>query len=253
MRKMRLTVSYDGTNYHGFQVQPTGPTIQGELEKALSKVTGKQIRVIGSGRTDAGVHARGQVIHFETDSTIPPDRWPAALNVLLPDDIVVTEGKEVPPDFHARYDVAAKTYRFLIDNHRVKNVFLRNQAWFVPQPLDIERMAAAAGRLIGEHDFTSFSSAKTGVENRVRRIYHIDIDKEGRLIWFTFRGNGFLYNMVRIITGTLVEIGKGKREPGEMAEILAARDRTKAGKTAPPQGLYLWSVEYANTTQPIDS
>ncbi|MBO8172796.1 MAG: tRNA pseudouridine(38-40) synthase TruA [Bacillaceae bacterium] len=253
MRKIKLIVSYDGTDYHGFQTQPGGATIQDELEKAIAHLTGKSVRITGSGRTDAGVHARGQVVHFDTDSSIPPEKWAAALNSKLPEDIIVRHSEAVLPDFHARYDVTAKTYKYLIDQGPVKNVFLRNRAWHIPQTLNLNRMKEAAQYLEGEHDFTSFCSAKTDVEDRVRTLYQVEIKEEGtdgNEIWLTFRGSGFLYNMVRIMTGTLVEVGMGQRGPLEIRQLLLEKDRTRAGKTAPPHGLYLWSVEYKKTTGP---
>lgn len=246
-RKIKLTISYDGTGYGGFQIQPNAPTIQQHLEEAISNVAQEQIKIIGSGRTDAGVHARGQVIHFESGCSIPPERWPLALNRLLPADIVVVSAEEVPDSFHARFDVKAKTYQYLIYNAPIKDVFLRQYSWHVPQPLDDDLMDEASRYLSGRHDFTSFCSPKTEITDRVREISRADVSRSGQLIRLTFRGNGFLYNMVRIITGTLVEIGLKKRSPEEIKEILAARDREHAGPTAPPQGLCLWEVSYDNS------
>ncbi len=243
-KRIKLTVSYEGTRYHGFQRQPTGITVQESLEKAIEQLQGEPVRIVGSGRTDAGVHARGQVVHFDTEAAIPPERWGAALNSVLPDDIVVRQSEQVSSSFHARYDVKSKTYRYLIDHGRVRDVFLRNRAWHISRPLDLESMVTAATAFVGTHDFTAFCSAKADVGNRVRTITRVDIEKDGNRIWLTFMGNGFLYNMVRIMTGTLVEVGAGKRDVAEIPHLIEAKDRTLTGITAPPQGLYLWSVDY---------
>ncbi|GAB7387264.1 tRNA pseudouridine(38-40) synthase TruA [Bacillaceae bacterium] len=253
MVRIKLTVSYDGTNYHGFQVQPHGKTIQGELERALWRLTQRKTAVVGSGRTDAGVHAKGQVVHFDTDSTIPVDRWCLALNSVLPADIVATDAEEVGPTFHARNDVAWKTYRYSVDRSRYPDVFWRRYAFHVPWPLDVPAMKEAAAHLVGEHDFTSFCSARTEIENKVRTLAAIEIVEENHLLHTYVRGNGFLYNMVRIIMGTLLEVGQGKREPEDMRAILLGRDRSLAGVTAPAHGLTLWEVEYAknNGTQRV--
>lgn len=243
-KRIKLTVSYEGTRYHGFQRQPMGITVQETLEKAIEQLQGEPVRIVGSGRTDAGVHARGQVVHFDTTATIPPERWGAALNSVLPDDIVIRRSEQVSDTFHARYDVKSKTYRYLIDHGRVRDVFLRNMAWHIAQPLDLVAMKKAAAAFVGTHDYTAFCSAKTDVENRVRTITQMHIETDENRMWLTFTGNGFLYNMVRIMTGTLVEVGMGKRDAAEIPLMIEAKDRTLTGITAPPQGLYLWSVDY---------
>ncbi|MED1800690.1 tRNA pseudouridine(38-40) synthase TruA [Brevibacillus porteri] len=244
MKRLRCVLAYDGTDFSGFQVQPDQVTVQGEIEAALNRVTGEDIQVFGSGRTDAGVHARGQVIHFDTSSNIPMDKWRFVLNNQLPDSIVIRTVEEVDASFHARFDVQVKEYRYCIDNTPVADVFRHRYADHVRFPLDVDAMQQAAHYLVGEHDFTSFCSAKTYVEDKVRTVYGVTVEKSGDEVWVTCRGNGFLYNMVRIIVGTLVEVGQGKRNPAELREILAACDREKAGKTAPAKGLTMWEVVY---------
>ncbi|NTU24185.1 tRNA pseudouridine(38-40) synthase TruA [Brevibacillus sp. HB1.2] len=244
MKRLRCVLAYDGTDFSGFQVQPDQVTVQGEIEAALNRVTGEDIQVFGSGRTDAGVHARGQVIHFDTSSNIPMDKWRFVLNNQLPDSIVIRTVEEVDASFHARFDVQVKEYRYCIDNTPVADVFRHRYADHVRFPLDVYAMQQAAHYLVGEHDFTSFCSAKTYVEDKVRTVYGVTVEKSGDEVWVTCRGNGFLYNMVRIIVGTLVEVGQGKRNPAELREILAACDREKAGKTAPAKGLIMWEVVY---------
>ncbi|MGG4456648.1 tRNA pseudouridine(38-40) synthase TruA [Brevibacillus porteri] len=244
MKRLRCVLAYDGTDFSGFQVQPDQVTVQGEIEAALNRVTGEDIQVFGSGRTDAGVHARGQVIHFDTSSNIPMDKWRFVLNNQLPDSIVIRTVEEVDASFHARFDVQVKEYRYCINNNPVADVFRHRYADHVRFPLDVDAMQQAAHYLVGEHDFTSFCSAKTYVEDKVRTVYGLTVEKIGDEVWVTCRGNGFLYNMVRIIVGTLVEVGQGKRSPAELREILAACDREKAGKTAPAMGLTMWEVVY---------
>lgn len=250
-RKIRLEFAYEGTHFHGFQRQSPGKrTVQGELERVLSRLTGEPIVVYGSGRTDAGVHARAQVAHFETASAIPVERWPHILNQHLPPDIVVRRAELAPPSFHARYDARAKEYRYWIDRGEVPGLWVRRFSWHVRYPLDVEAMREAAGHLVGTHDFTTFSSAKTPLENRVRTLYAVNITEEtvqeSPLLVISVMGNGFLYNMVRIIVGTLVDVGRGRLAASAIPELLAARDRTRAGMTAPPQGLILWKVLYYN-------
>ncbi|USG66085.1 tRNA pseudouridine(38-40) synthase TruA [Brevibacillus ruminantium] len=244
MRRLKCLVAYDGTDYSGFQVQPDQVTIQGEIEAALQRVTGESIQIAGSGRTDAGVHARGQVFHFDTSSSIPVDKWRFVLNNQLPDAIVIRSMEEASPSFHARFDVKVKEYRYCIDNNPVADVFRHRYADHIRYPLDVEAMQQAARHLIGTHDFTSFCSAKTFVEDKVRTVYDLRVERDGQEVWVICRGNGFLYNMVRIIAGTLVEVGQGKRHPDDLQRILLARDRELAGKTAPAKGLTMWEVVY---------
>jgi len=246
MRNIRLTIEYDGTNYCGWQVQENGPTIQGSVEKALLAVTGEKITINGSGRTDAGVHARGQVGNFTTCSTIPGEKFAYALNNKLPRDIVIKESAEAPEDFHARFSAIGKKYSYLIYNSKFPSALLRNYAYHVNycERLDIGRIEKAAEAFIGTYDFSGFMAAGSIVKNTVRTIYELSIVKEGELLRFDFKGNGFLYNMVRIITGTLLYAGIGRINPEEMKDIIESRDRERAGITAPPNGLYLEEVYY---------
>lgn len=245
--RMKCIVSYDGTSFSGYQVQPGKRTVQSELEKALAVLhKGKEIKVAASGRTDAGVHARGQVIHFDTNLTIPSDRWPKALNSLLPSDVVLLSAEQAADDFHARFSAVKKEYRYVISREMLPDVFTRNFAYHYPYQLDIEAIRLAGSKLLGTHDFTSFCSAKTESEDRVRTIFSFEASEEGSLLTFRFAGSGFLYNMVRILTGTLLEIGSGAKRPDEIPAIIEAKNRGLAGKTAPAHGLYLWSVEYDN-------
>lgn len=244
MRRIKLTVAYDGTDYCGWQIQPNGITVEEVLNRALSRLTGEKIRVIGASRTDAGVHARGSVAVFDTASTVPPERFAYAVNPLLPEDIVVVGAEEVPQDWHPRYQNSVKTYEYHILNREMPDPLRRRESWHVSFPLDLDSMREAAAYLRGEHDFRSFCSIHTGVKTTVRTIYTLDIDRSGNLITIRISGNGFLYNMVRIIAGTLVEVGRGFRTPENVRDILNAEEREKAGATAPPQGLVLVSIAY---------
>lgn len=247
MRNIKLTVAYDGTAYHGFQEQRgTGlPTVQEELEKALSGLAGRRVQVIGAGRTDAGVHARGQVINFDARGwNIPTDRIPQAMNGVLPHDIAVLGAGDVPEDFHSRFSARAKEYRYAIYNSRLPDPFLRRYSCFFPRALDIGEMREASNYLKGKHDFSAFKAEGTPVKSAVRTIFDISFIQSGHIIELVFLGDGFLYNMVRIITGTLLEVGLKKYPPQRVSEILASGDRTKAGPTAPPQGLCLVKVYY---------
>jgi tRNA pseudouridine38-40 synthase len=245
MQRYRCIISYDGSGFSGYQVQPNKRTIQLELEAALAKMhKDATVKVVGSGRTDAGVHAKGQVIHFDSSLLIPENRWEVALNSLLPEDISVLEVKKVSESFHARFDAVGKEYRYVLQLSSKRDPFQRKFAYQYPFRLNVEAMRAASKYFLGTHDFTSFCSAKTEVEDKVRTIEAIDFFMEGNLLTFRFVGNGFLYNMVRILVGTLLEVGSGQRLPSEMQDILANRDRRLAGKTAPAQGLYLWEVFY---------
>lgn len=253
VRNIRFVVSYDGTAYSGFQTQPSGNTIQDQLEAAIRMLTGEEVKLTASGRTDAGVHARGQVCNFHTHSSIPVERWSLALNSRLPKDIVVVGADEVPYEFHARKSAKRKTYRYTIRTGRFPDVFQRAFQFHHPARLDAAAMREAIECLEGEHDFTSFCSVKTEAESHVRTIYEAnleDIPESGEtahpagLLRISITGNGFLYNMVRIIVGTLIEIGEGKRPSSEMRDILLAKERDRAGPTAVAHGLMLWRVEY---------
>ena len=244
MRRIMLTVAYDGTDYCGWQVQPNGITIEEVLNRALSRLTREDIAVTGASRTDAGVHAEGNVAVFDTASTIPPGRFSYAVNTLLPEDVVVVKSEEVAADWHPRYQESVKTYAYHILNREMPDPVRRKYVWHVNCPLDLEKMRTAAEYLTGEHDFKSFCSIHTGAKTTVRTIYSMDVERSGEVITIRVSGNGFLYNMVRIITGTLVEAGRGFRQPESVKELLDADERGKAGPTAPAQGLLLESIEY---------
>jgi len=246
MKRMKCILSYDGTNFSGFQIQPRKRTVHGEIEKALKKIhKGRAIRIQASGRTDSGVHAKGQTIHFDTDYRIPLTNWKQALNTLLPKDMYVHQVKVVPTDFHVRYDVIKKEYRYYIWNEQERDVLKQNYYYQFPYPLQIEKMQAACVYLQGEHDFTTFSSAKSTIKgSKIRTLSHISCEQNGNEIEFILRGDGFLYHMVRIIIGCLVDIGQGKREASDIPALLQRKDRQLLGETVPAQGLYLWEVNY---------
>ncbi len=245
MKRIRLLVSYDGTDYCGWQIQPNGITIEEILNEKLKKLTGEDIHVIGASRTDSGVHALGNVAVFDTDSPIPPERMAYALNQKLPADIVIVKSEEVPPDWHPRYqEQISKTYEYHIYNAQIPDPLKRRYSTFVSFPLDVGKMQDGAAYLEGEHDFASFCNIRTNAENTVRRIDRIEIEKEDRDITIRVTGNGFLYNMVRIIAGTLIRVGRGFYTPEKVKEILEAEERTEAGVTAPPEGLTLVKIEY---------
>lgn len=245
MQRYKCIISYDGSGFSGYQVQPNKRTVQSEVEAALAKMhKGCQVKVVGSGRTDAGVHAKGQVIHFDSPLSIPEEKWVIALNSLLPDDISIQTIELTSESFHARFNTIGKEYRYDLLNSTIRDPFGRKYAYHYPYKLDLAAIKEASNYLLGTHDFTSFCSAKTEVEDKVRTIESIDLTMEGELFTFRFVGNGFLYNMVRILVGTLLEVGSGERKPAEIKGILAEKDRRMAGKTAPPQGLYLWQVFY---------
>ena len=245
MRRIRLRVAYDGTAYCGWQVQPEVPTIEGELNQAISRLTKEEIIVIGASRTDAGVHAKGNVAVFDTESTIPADRFAYALNPLLPEDIVVVASDEVAADWHPRHCDTEKTYEYKILNSKFPDPMRRRDTYHVSFDLNLEKMREAAGYLKGEHDFKSFCSNRRMKKSTVRTIYSIDLkEKEGEIV-ITYTGNGFLHHMIRILTGTLLEAGMKKRSLSSVAELLEVRDREKAGFTAPAKGLTLEKVLYS--------
>lgn len=244
MRRVKLTIAYDGTNYCGWQIQPNGITIEEVVNKALSKLTGENIVVIGASRTDSGVHAMGNVAVFDTNTTIPPERIAMAVNRILPDDIVVVKSEEVPLDFHPRYCDCEKTYEYHIVNIRISIPTKRLTNYFVSYELNIEKMREGASYLVGEHDFASFCNIKTDVESTVRTVKELEVLKNGNEITIRISGNGFLYNMVRIIVGTLIRVGRGFYEPKQVKEILEAKNRKAAGVTAPPHGLMLMEIRY---------
>lgn len=249
MRIVRLTLSYDGTDFYGWQYQPDKRTVQAVLEQAVEQVTGVWTRVCASSRTDAGVHALGQVASFPTATRLDNDTLRRALNAVLPEDVSVREVRDAPDGFHATRDALRKRYRYVIQDGRIRDPIGRRYAWFVPHHLDAEAMQQAAGALLGEHDFSSFECTGSERESSVRTIYDLRVERRmtdhGERIMMEVEANGFLYNMVRNIAGSLMSVGKGRHAPGWLAEVLAARDRTLAGMTAPPQGLFLLWVKYA--------
>ena len=292
MKRIKLTVAYDGTEYSGWQIQPNAPTIEAELDAAIEQLTGEILHVTGASRTDAGVHALGNVAVFDTESTIPGNRWAYAVNRYLPPQISVVNSREVKPDFHPRHCNTRKIYEYKILNTKFPIPQLRNYAWYVPGCLDVNLMRRAAEMLIGEHDYKSFCCVRTQAESTVRTVYSIELEETpvpgadarmnklqapsdsaslsgpqvagesaglsaapaqgeateqaGRIITIRITGNGFLYNMVRIITGTLVWAGKGFITPEDVKAMLEKCDRNAAGQTAPPQGLTLVNIEYVD-------
>jgi len=245
VHNVRMVLEYDGSNYHGWQRQKNALAVQQVVEETLEKLYKRKIRVIAAGRTDRGVHAKGQNINFKVqDNPIPVNRLPLAVNSLLPSDIAAVHAEEKPLDFHARYDVKSKVYSYRILNRKYPSPLLRNYSWHVNQPLNIDKMKAAMKYFLGEHDFTSFQASGNCVKNAVRTIQDLHLEKHGDILVFRIKGNGFLYNMVRIIIGTLVEIGLGKIPPNSIPRIIEAKDRNLAGPTAPPNGLCLEHVEY---------
>lgn len=257
MKRIKLTVAYDGTNYHGWQVQPNAVTIEGKLNEAISELTKESIQVIGASRTDAGVHALGNVAVFDTESCIPGEKFSYALNQRLPDDIVIQQSQEVDKDFHPRYCTCEKTYEYVILNRKFPLPEYRNTAFFYYGDLDIKAMQEATKAFLGEHDFAGFCSAGAQVKTTVRTIYELTVEKKDNdMICIRVRGNGFLYNMVRIIAGTLLEVGKGNIEAKSLENRIAAADRSQAGPTAPARGLKLIRIQYisdpASCTQEAD-
>ncbi|GAA1386957.1 tRNA pseudouridine(38-40) synthase TruA [Peribacillus frigoritolerans] len=245
MPKYKCVIAYDGTDFAGYQVQPEKRTIQSEFEAVLAQMhKGTIIKVTASGRTDSGVHAKGQVLHFESPLTFPTENWIKAFSALLPTDIIALEVDIVPDDFHARFHTTGKEYRYIVARSKLRDPFKRNYAYHYPYPLNVEAMREAISYLIGTHDFTSFCSAKTEVVDKVRTIKEMDFEESDDFLVFRFVGEGFLYNMVRILVGTLLDVGSGKMSPHDMSGILDKKDRSFAGKTAPAQGLYLWKVFY---------
>ena len=244
MKRVKLVVAYDGMNYHGWQVQDNGITIEEVLNRTISELVQEDIKVIGASRTDAGVHACGNVAVFDTESRIPGDKFSFALNQRLPEDIRIQESCEVDADFHPRYADTVKTYEYNILNRRFELPSKRLYAAFCYYPMDIGRMNQAAAYLVGEHDFKSFCSAGAQVQTTVRTIYAVNVTKDDDMVHIRITGNGFLYNMVRIIAGTLMQVGTGLMEPEQVKEILEARDRSKAGPTAVAKGLTLVEIRY---------
>ena len=244
MKRVMLTVAYDGTAYHGWQIQPNGETIEGILNRCLSETLGEKIEVIGASRTDSGVHAMGNIAVFDTDSPIPADKISYALNQRLPEDIKIQKSEEVASDFHPRHCESRKTYEYRIYCAPFPMPVKRLYAHYTYIPMDVERMCRGASYLVGKHDFKSFCSAEAQVETTVRQVDSVEVVQEGQEIVIRVAGRGFLYNMVRIIAGTLMEVGRGHIVPEEVKTILEAKDRQAAGPTAPACGLTLVKYEF---------
>ncbi len=249
IKRIKLTVAYDGTHYCGWQIQKNGITVEEVLNRTLTKFFKTEIAVIGASRTDSGVHALGNVAVFDVDVTMPPEKISYAINNLLPDDIRIQRSEEVALDFHPRYCDTRKTYEYQIYNAQFPNPLMRLYSHFVYYHLDEEKMQQAADYLVGEHDFKSFCTPKDDVENTVRTIYYIQVMREGDVVRIRINGNGFLYNMVRIIVGSLMKVGMGMIPPEYVKEILDAKDRTKAGHKAAACGLTLVEIEYPQNEQ----
>jgi tRNA pseudouridine38-40 synthase len=250
MRNLKVILSYDGADFSGWQVQPAAPTVQGTLASAIGRITGEKVLPQGSGRTDAGVHALAQVMTFVTESSVPTGNFVKALNDILPASVRVLQVEEAPLEFHARHSARAKTYRYRVFRQPICPPFLARYVWHYPYPLAEEKMAGAAARVAGEHDFTSFAAAdpERGGEDApvssVRQIFSSSWERSGEEFVYTVRGSGFLHHMVRNLVGTFILVGKGTLQVEDVALILAARNRSAAGATAPASGLYLVSVEY---------
>ncbi len=244
VRNIKLVIAYDGTNYSGWQTQLNRPTIQETIEDGISIITKEKIGLTGSGRTDSGVHALGQVANFKAHTRIPEDKIKIALNANLPSDIRILDSVDVSPDFHSRFDALDKTYMYQIYNDRVGNPFYSRYSSFVPQNLNIDEMVEALKLLVGTHDFKGFMASGSETKTTVRTVYDAKLLKEGNLIKIYIKGNGFLYNMVRIIAGTLIDIGKGLKDKSCIEKTLLDKDRSILGQTANPEGLFLMEVNY---------
>ncbi len=244
MKRMLLTLSYDGTAYHGWQIQPNGITVQQVLQEGLFKVLGKPTGATGCSRTDAGVHAKEFCCHIDCDDNIPDSAFLRGLNSALPSDIAVKEVKQVAADFHARYNAKGKTYKYRILNSNIKDPFLSRYSWQIERKLDADKMNAFCERIVGTHDFYAFSSSGRTVEDTVRTVSDCFAERNGDEILLTVTANGFLYNMVRIIVGTAIEVSDGKINPIDTEEIFKSKRRDLAGVTAKPEGLMLWKVYY---------
>lgn len=248
MKRVKLIVAYDGTNYCGWQIQPNGITVEEVLNRHLSELLKEPIKVVGASRTDSGVHALGNVAVFDTTARMPADKISYAMNTRLPADIRILDSMEVDSDFHPRKSRTIKTYEYCIYNRRFPDPTRRLYSYFTYYKLDVEAMRKAASYLVGTHDFKSLSTWKEEVPDTVRTIYSLDITQEDHLIRIRIKGNGFLYNMVRIIAGTLMQAGQGVIRPEDMEKILEAKDRSAGGPTARPEGLTLVCIEYPDET-----
>lgn len=249
MKRILLVVAYDGTNYHGWQFQDNAIAVEQVLTEACKDLFQEEIVLIGASRTDTGVHAMGNVAVFDTDTRIPAEKICYALNQRLPEDIRIQRSFEVPDSFHPRYTKTEKIYEYTIENKKICLPTNRLYSYFVYQQLDIEAMQRAAAYFVGEHDFQSFCAAGSQVKSTVRSIYSMEVEEMGDLVKIRVRGNGFLYNMVRILAGTLIEVGKGRIKPGHMNEIIKSKDRSQAGPTAPAHGLSLIEIKYEELSE----
>ena len=245
MRNIKLTIEYDGKDFNGWQKQPDKLNIQGTIEKAIERVTGEIVELTASGRTDAGVHSLGQVANFKTNTNIPIEKIPVAINSQLKKSIVIKKAEEVDEKFHSRLSCKRKTYRYIINNSPEGSAIYRNLETHIPYKLNVEKMKEAIKYFIGEHDFKAFKASGTSSKSSVRTIYDAKIYEDKERIFIELTGNGFLYNMVRIIAGTLVDVGSGKIMPEDIVNIINSKKRENAGKTLPPQGLYLLNVDYS--------
>jgi tRNA pseudouridine38-40 synthase len=244
MRNIRLLIEYDGTGYAGWQVQDGEPTVQGSVVGGIKKLTGEEVALVGASRTDAGVHALGQVANFKTSSAIPLGGMILGLNSILPEDIVIKDAREVPLDFNSRRDAKSKTYVYRVLNRTVRSRLARQSSWFVKETLDMELMNKGAELLVGRKDFTSFRAAGSDAPHSVREVTSFTVERRGEFIEFEVRGTAFLRHMVRIMVGTLVTLGTGKFALGDITYIIDAKDRRKVPVTAPPGGLFLKEVQY---------
>lgn len=244
MRNIKLTIEYDGKKFGGWQKQPNELNIQGEIEQAIKQITGEDVELNASGRTDSGVHALGQVANFKTNSNLDIEKFAVAINSKLKKSIVIKKAEEVPENFHARYNCKGKKYRYIINNSYQGTAIYRDLEYHIPQKLDIEKMQEGIKFFEGKHDFKGFKASGTSGKSTIREIYKAEVKQEGERIIIELTGNGFMYNMVRIISGTIVDVGLGKISPNQIPDIINAKDRTRAGKTLPASGLYLVEVYY---------
>ncbi len=244
MRRIMLVLAYDGTNFYGYQVQNDDRTVQKVVQDALYTLTGENIKSVASGRTDSGVHAQGQVVHFDTNSTIPASKFKDALNSLLDKDVRILKSKQVKNDFHARYDAKSKIYKYTIYNGDVENPLNSRYTAFYPYKIDFDKINDAIKEIVGTHDFKCFLASGSQVQNTVRTIDYIKVTKKAKTITFTIKGNGFLYNMVRIIVGTLLDVSQGRLTAQNVKDAIELKSRKLCGKTMPPNGLCLYKVFY---------
>jgi len=253
LNRIALEIQYDGTCYNGWQIQNSGKTVQGEIERAIKILIRKQVRLICAGRTDTGVHALGQVAHFDLEEKVSLQKLCIGLNGILERDISIKNAYNVLPDFHARFSAVCREYVYLIYNYYLKSPFVTNRALWINHPLDLDYLRKTAGYLVGEMDFKSFCKKNSASENTVRRIDSIEIEKYNEVIVIRFKGNAFLHNMIRIIVGTICRMFKDKMDPAYIVEIIKSKDRENSGDTAPPCGLYLRSVSYQPPLSSMES